>query len=56
MCGENALAYTVVIIHIGSPPHVRGKLIALATLSDAVGITPACAGKTFQFPFLYYFI
>ena len=29
----------------GSPPRVRGKGPALSARADALGVTPACAGK-----------
>ena len=32
---------------MGSPPRVRGKLIAAFNLSGSPRITPACAGKTY---------
>ena len=31
---------------LGSPPHARGRHLALDSLDDFLGITPACAGKT----------
>ena len=29
----------------GSPPRVRGKALGCRSINDAIGITPACAGK-----------
>ena len=31
---------------MGSPPHVRGKVLILDDVPGVVGITPACAGKS----------
>ena len=30
----------------GSPPHARGRLLAVTHPDKQTGITPACAGKT----------
>ncbi len=46
MCGENLTPSERGMVSEGSPPHVRGKLNALAPLAHSAGITPACAGKT----------
>ena len=35
---------------MGSPPHVRGKLIIIFVKWVNSGITPACAGKTIAQP------
>ena len=45
-CGENPSATASASSTPGSPPQVRGKPIAAAIGPDAVGITPAGAGKT----------
>ena len=50
MCGENPLRFVLADTHKGSPPHVRGKLRLLLALSNPLGITPACAGKTRNLP------
>ena len=47
MCGENAPPDNTLCSALGSPPHVRGKLILRIQLPLVLGITPACAGKTF---------
>ena len=50
VCGKNsgiALAGAVVL---GSPPRVREKLYFVVLGYDAIGITPACAGKTLKDP------
>ena len=46
MCGEKLSFSVVAVVAPGSPPHVRGKEIALLAGAFAVGITPACAGKS----------
>ena len=45
MCGEKLCKKHNKTMLLGSPPHVRGKV--LQVISDFVwfGITPACAGK-----------
>ena len=35
---------------MGSPPRVREKLQRFYFFKSALGITPACAGKTYPFP------
>ena len=45
-CGENGNYWSVIMYSSGSPPQVRGKPKAPQATSDAVGITPAGAGKT----------
>ena len=45
MCGEKQLRQAIAVQHIGSPPHVRGKVVAEAGHHQIGGITPACAGK-----------
>ena len=46
MCGENYTVLYTLVIDIGSPPHVRGKLSEVSLCMTPRGITPACAGKT----------
>ena len=46
MCGENRLVLELRRLALGSPPHVRGKLVMATLLMWALRITPACAGKT----------
>ena len=45
MCGEKVLSAIVSLLVQGSPPHVRGKVIAVAFSMWLYRITPACAGK-----------
>ena len=45
-CGENLTIAALALIGDGSPPQVRGKLVAPQRLIDARRITPAGAGKT----------
>ena len=46
MRGENNLCVTTIFIIGGSSPHARGKLVGVARPRHAVGLIPACAGKT----------
>ena len=46
VCGEKFRAYAKIWNEWGSPPRMRGKGLMDAELSNAVGITPACAGKS----------
>ena len=46
VCGEKKRACPVYLRFLGSPPRVRGKEVANATLENSAGITPACAGKS----------
>ena len=46
VCGENGTSPRIDISNLGSPPRVRGKPRTLRAVRAAVGITPACAGKT----------
>ncbi len=48
VCGENTLLFQSLRVQMGSPPRVRGKPINPLSSPATVGITPACAGKTFQ--------
>ena len=47
MCGEKLALKTRKKENTGSPPHVRGKAIVHSKRLCFVGITPACAGKSF---------
>ena len=46
MCGEKKSAQLRKPKHLGSPPHVRGKVPNMGGICVAIGITPACAGKS----------
>ena len=46
MCGEKHKVNPCKFQIMGSPPHVRGKVTARKISGIAVGITPACAGKS----------
>ena len=46
VCGEKASPVFFALFLSGSPPRVRGKVSAGATLPRLGGITPACAGKS----------
>ena len=46
VCGEKLYALLVAGSLMGSPPHVRGKVLILDDVPGVVGITPACAGKS----------
>ena len=46
MCGEKLTHARTLRILLGSPPHVRGKVLILDDVPGVVGITPACAGKS----------
>ena len=45
MCGEKIRELKYKYLHLGSPPHVRGKVAHDEIVIASVGITPACAGK-----------
>ena len=45
VCGEKTEIAYVVFLSEGSPPRVRGKVLASPILAPLMGITPACAGK-----------
>ena len=51
MCGEKILDKSAVWRNRGSPPHVRGKDSCLDKFIECLGITPACAGKSFSLYF-----
>ena len=46
MRGEDEIVYARVVIHVGSPPHARGRRENARSVGQRAGITPACAGKT----------
>ena len=48
MCGEKSYTVAFVILYAGSPPRVRGKVMAFSSSDSAFRITPACAGKRIQ--------
>ena len=45
MCGEKSYTVAFVILYAGSPPRVRGKVMAFSSSDSAFRITPACAGQ-----------
>ena len=47
VCGENSSSNFLKCFILGSPPRVRGKRLCCSGLSFYLGITPACAGKTY---------
>ena len=52
VCGEKRPMSWPSMRPRGSPPRVRGKAISSVSITSAAGITPACAGKRYQRPFL----
>ena len=46
VCGEKANLTVRSPIGLGSPPRVRGKVLAQCKDAEMIGITPACAGKS----------
>ena len=44
-CGEKLYTPCMIAPKVGSPPHMRGKVLILDDVPGVVGITPACAGK-----------
>ena len=46
MCGDHENQIKILMLHEGSPPHVRGPLPRFCGLLHIWGITPACAGTT----------
>ena len=46
VCGEKFAEKLTRIPEKGSPPRVRGKAVPSGAAVGAVGITPACAGKS----------
>ena len=45
-CGENIDNSQLIVLALGSPPHLRGKPVSLILLIFLMRITPAPAGKT----------
>ena len=45
VCGEKLYVIPVNVLHLGSPPRVRGKVEKAVIPMKFSGITPACAGK-----------
>ncbi len=50
MCGEKSYVCRGLNRRVGSPPRVRGKVRQGVQRVQPHGITPACAGKSFQRP------
>ena len=48
VCGKNAGWHSPIVDNKGSPPRVREKRDGFLDPVNRVGITPACAGKTFK--------
>ena len=48
MCGEKLNLTLFRLVSPGSPPRVRGKVFSNAFGQTAFGITPACAGKSYD--------
>ena len=48
VCGKNRSKSEPSSLVTGSPPRVREKLIHFVCATTSLGITPACAGKTFK--------
>ena len=51
-CGEKFRLISCGLLSIGSPPHMRGKAVAVSYVVHGFGITPAHAGKSI-FSFLH---
>ena len=51
VCGEKRLCAPPIASAVGSPPRMRGKVVAHCVRQNAVRITPACAGKSNLFVF-----
>ena len=47
-CGEKFLVYRYPMNHLGSPPHMRGKVVLRLSDKPVIGITPAHAGKSYS--------
>ena len=50
VCGEKSPVLNVVLLSLGSPPHMRGKGAVIVDELVHVGITPAYAGKRGRSP------
>ena len=53
VCGEKSISDDQRAYRLGSPPRVRGKGYVGGMISGALGITPACAGKSLTASYLY---
>ena len=47
MCGEKVARLSAMLMPVGSPPRVRGKVQVCSGVVSEQRITPACAGKRF---------
>ena len=56
LCGEKYIITSTRFIIPGSPPPMRGKVDFWHDLLHVIGITPAYAGKSVYFLFLFSFI
>ena len=45
--GEKSNIYKFITLFLGSPPHTRGKAVALQPNATTLRITPAYAGKSY---------
>ena len=50
MCGEHVGYHFSPAVSLGSSPHVRGALMTVPKARQLLGIIPACAGSTMQYP------
>ena len=50
ICGEKVSSFLRIALNMGSPPHMRGKVIRYAGSVDPYRITPAYAGKSIAIP------
>ena len=48
LCGEKQHMKGMLLSELGSPPPMRGKVIAAGEATHNLGITPAYAGKSFN--------
>ena len=53
VCGEKKLADFEDELGTGSPPRMRGKVLASPMLAPLIGITPAYAGKSFVLSIMF---
>ena len=53
MCGKDDVLQRIHNVVIGSPPHVRERLVVAPLSTPIPRITPACAGKTVMDPFIF---
>ena len=54
-CGEKVERMDLYFKKLGSPPHMRGKVVSACGVGKGLGITPAHAGKR-QSPWFYMFL